>query len=79
MGFSPKTKAKGKSIMSKRIRVRVRVKDPLEGYKKEKLQMLDDFTIFITDEIERKINSFTREIDIDHYCHDLIKQRLGTL
>ena len=46
-------------------------------YRKEKLQMLEDFDIEITSEIENEMNKREREIDIDHYCHDLIKKRLN--
>jgi len=56
-----------------------RVKDPLKEYKKEKLQLLDDFCIKITDDIKYDINHFEKDIDIDHYCHDLIKKQLGTI
>ena len=54
------------------------VKDPLKVYKREKLQLLDDFCIEVTEDIKYHINHLKKESDIDHYCHDLIQKRLGT-
>ena len=51
----------------------------IEEYRKEKLKMLEDFCIEITSDIKMEIYIRKREIDIDHYCHDLIKKQLGTL
>lgn len=65
--------------MANHTRVKARVKDPLKVYKKEKLQLLDDFCIKITEDIKYDINHFEKEIDIDHYCHDLISKQLGAI
>ena len=49
----------------------------LDDYIKEKIRMLkEDFFIKLTDEEIEKLNSMTREIDVDHYAHDLIKNKL---
>lgn len=56
----------------------IRVKTPLRVYRSEKLQLLDDFCIEVTEDIKYHINHLKREIDIDHYCHDFIQKRLKT-
>lgn len=49
----------------------------LEDYIKEKLRMLqEDFFIKLTDEEITHMKSLTRDIDVDHYAHDLIMNRL---
>ena len=49
----------------------------LAQYIKEKIRMLQkDFFIKLTEEEIQKFKSMTREIDIDHYAHDLIANRL---
>lgn len=50
---------------------------PLKEYREMKMQVLDDFCIKITPEIKRELNNRNSEIEIDHYCHDLIKKWLG--
>lgn len=50
---------------------------PLNEYIKEKIRMLQkDFYIKLTDAEIDKLNSMTRDIDVDHYAHDLIANRL---
>lgn len=66
---------KGKLTMGKYTRT----KDTLKEYKREKLRVLEDFCIDVTFDIRYDVNHMTREIDIDHYCHDLIKKQLGAI
>lgn len=49
----------------------------LKDYRKMKIEILKDFTVPITDEIEKEINRRNSESEIDHYCHDVIKHYLG--
>lgn len=50
---------------------------PIKDYRKMKIEILKDFTVPITDEIEKEINRRNSESEIDHYCHDLIMHHLG--
>ena len=49
----------------------------IADYIKEKIRMLkEDFYIKLTDEEIEKLKSMTRDIDVDHYAHDLIMNKL---
>lgn len=49
----------------------------IKTYIKEKIRMLQkDFFIRLTDENITHLKSLTREIDVDHYAHDLIENKL---
>ena len=50
---------------------------PIKTYIKEKIRMLTkDFYLRLTDEEIKHLKSLTREIDVDHYAHDLIVNKL---
>ena len=49
----------------------------IKSYIKEKIRMLKkDFFIKLTDEEINHLKSMTRDIDVDHYVHDLIMKKL---
>lgn len=54
-----------------------RINVPLKAYKKEKLRMLKDFLITLTEEQTERLMQMTREIDIDNFCKSLIMHSLG--
>ena len=50
---------------------------PIKSYIKEKIRMLTkDFYLKLTDEEISHLKSLKREIDVDHYVHDLITNKL---
>ena len=49
----------------------------IKAYIKEKIRMLKkDFYINLTDEEINHMKSLTRDIDVDHYAHDIIMSKL---
>ena len=50
---------------------------PIKAYIKEKIRMLTkDFYLKLTEEEISHLKSLKREIDVDHYAHDLITNKL---
>lgn len=43
----------------------------------EKCELLEQFGITTTEGIEREMSKRTNEIQLDNYCHDLIKNHLN--
>lgn len=50
----------------------------LKSYRKMKLKMLKEFCITLSDEEMERMNSFTREIDIDNFCISMINKYIKT-
>ena len=50
---------------------------PIKTYIKEKLRMLkEDFYLHLTKEEVKHMKSLAREIDVDHYAHTLLNNKL---
>lgn len=50
----------------------------IKAYRKMKLKMLKEFYIKLTDEEMKRLNSFTREIDIDNFCISMFRKYIKT-
>jgi len=50
----------------------------LKAYRKMKLKMLKEFYINLSDEEVERMNSFTREIDIDNFCISMFRKYIKT-
>ena len=48
----------------------------VKEYIKEKIKILSDFRIKLSDEEIEHINSLTNEVDVDRFAHRLILERL---
>lgn len=49
----------------------------IKAYIKEKIRMLKkDFLITLTEDEIKHMKSLKRDIDVDHYAHDLIMSKL---
>lgn len=53
-----------------------RVKITLKAYKKEKIRMLKDFFITLTEDQMERLMQMTKEIEIDNFCKSLIMHSL---
>lgn len=50
---------------------------PLKAYRKEKISILKDFGIHLTDMQKEYLNSLENEIKIDNFCRKLISDKLS--
>ena len=47
---------------------------PIKAYRKMKMKILKEFYIRLSDEEMERMQSFTREIDIDNFCIAMIRK-----